>query len=522
MNKTRLIVPVLAIAAACSGCIKGSRLMEITPDGTNDMTRVVLEAVNAAMPGGLVEFGEGEYHFYASSARLMDVYISNHDQELPRRVQLPICGARGLRVRGLGKGAKFIFHGESTGIMLVDSERVEFADISLDWAEPPIGEAKIAAFDGNGAPLVEWVVRAFDGEGNARMLWDAQTHAIKPDTGDVFSISQAAVGDFISFRSWSRPSPAICLYRAREVAMYNVVVHSAHGMGLLAQRSEDISWNMGGVYPREGCICSTKADATHFSNCRGEIFVRGARFEGMMDDAINVHSTCLGIVGKPAPNNIRCRYMHPQAIGFEVFEPGERLRFIRSRTLENGPECVVAAVEREDARHVVLTLDDDGREALAEYGEGDAVENADWQPSVQFIENTVRNNRARAALFTTPGTVFVEGNTFDHVSGSAILFAGDAANWYESGACEDVLIHGNTFKDCLTSQYQFCTAVIAVAPTVSDLEAQKRPYHRNIRVIGNTFDCPGAKLYDGVSVEGVVWKDNVDKGQSASIDTSTL
>ena len=496
------------LASTSCACSAATGSTTIRPDGTNDMTLAILDAVKLTPPGGRIGLESGDYHFYAASAALMDVYISNHDQNLPRRVQLPICGKSGLLLEGLGDGARFIFHGESTGILLMDSERVTLANISLDWAEPPIGEARIAAFDENGAALVDWRVRAFDGEGNARMLWDAKSRAIKPDTGDVFRMDQAEVGDTISFRSWSRPSPAICLYRASNVGLKDVVIHSAHGMGLLAQRSANISWLGGGVYPREGCLCSTKADATHFSNCRGKVDVRNALFEGMMDDAINVHSTCLAIVGKLGANKIRCRYMHPQAIGFEVFEPGERLRFIRARTLENGPECIVSEVVREDAQNVVLTLDDEGTKALDDYCEGDAVENADWQPSVVFCGNTVRNNRARAALFTTPGKVEVIGNTFDHVSGSAILFAGDAANWYESGACQDVLISGNLFKDCLTSKYQFCTAVIAIAPTVDDLAAQKTPYHRNIRVVGNAFDCPGAKLYDGISVEPLVWEDN--------------
>ena len=483
-------------------------LCVLSPVGTNDMTQAVVDAVAGAKPGESVRLEAGDYHFYADSARPMHVYISNHDQNLPRRVQLPFCGVRDIAMEGLGDGARFVFHGESTGMLMMDCANMTVSNISFDWAESPIGEAKIAAFTAEGAPVLDWIVRAFDGEGNARMLWDGKTRAIKPGTGDIFRMDQASVGDFISFRSWNRPSPAICLYRASGISFNGVVVHSAHGMGLLAQRSANIAWHGGGVFPREGCLCSTKADATHFSNCGGDILVEGALFEGMMDDAINVHSTCLCIVGRPAPGKIRCRYMHPQAIGFEVFQPGERLRFIRARTLENGPECIVSAVDREDERHVVLTLDAAGVAALSDYGEGDAVENADWQPRVGFFGNTVRNNRARAALFTTPKQVVVSGNTFDHVSGSAILLAGDAANWYESGACRDVNIQGNTFKDCLTSKYQFCTAVIAVAPTVEDLADQKTPYHSGIRVIGNTFDCPGAKLYDAVSAEDVVWRDN--------------
>ena len=488
---------VSAFAAAVSDAA-------ISPAGTNDMTQAIADAISACKSGGKVELKEGEYHFYAEHAREMDFFISNHDQPRPRRVQLAIDGARDFSLVGLGKGAKFIFHGVSTGILVIDSSWVRLENLQFDWAVPPIGEARISGFKADGSPELDFRVHGCNGLGNARMLWDGDTHAIKPGTGDVFEMSQAEVGDTISFRTWTRPAPAICLYRADGVEFKDVVIHSAHGMGLLAQRSSDIAWRGGGVYPREGCFCSTTADATHFSNCKGLVSVTGARFEGMMDDAINIHATCLRIEGKPDSKRIRCRYVHDQAYGFEVFAPGETLRFIRARTLENGPEAKVSSVEMEDERTVVIALD---RE-IADYGVGDAVENADWQPEVEFNGNVVRNNRARAALFTTSRRVVARDNTFDHVSGSAILFAGDASNWYESGACTDVEISGNRFLDCLTSPYQFCNAVITVSPSVPDLKAQKTPYHRNIRIFGNEFNCPGAKLWDAISVDDVEWRDN--------------
>ena len=42
-------------------------------------------------------------------------------------------------------------------------------------------------------------------------------------------------------------------------------------------------------------VISTQADATHFSSCRGKIDSRNGLYEGMMDDAINVHGTYLKI-----------------------------------------------------------------------------------------------------------------------------------------------------------------------------------------------------------------------------------
>ena len=63
---------------------------------------------------------------------------------------------------------------------------------------------------------------------------------------------------------------------------------------------------------------------------------------------------------------------------------------------------------------------------------------------MRFAGNTVRNNRARGALFSTPRRTVVEDNLFDHTSGTAILLCGDCNGWYETGACRDVLIRRNT------------------------------------------------------------------------------
>lgn len=60
----------------------------------------------------------------------------------------------------------------------------------------------------------------------------------------------------------------------------------------------------------------------------------------------------------------------------------------------------------------------------------------------------------------------IENNVFES-SGSAILIAGDANYWYESGAVKDVLIKGNDFRyPCMSSMYQFCEAIISIEPEI--------------------------------------------------------
>ena len=79
----------------------------------------------------------------------------------------------------------------------------------------------------------------------------------------------------------------------------------------------------------------------------------------------------------------------------------------------------------------------------------------------------------------------IEENTFA-VQGAAILIAGDANGWYESGAVRNVVIRRNTFDNCLIAPTQFSDGVIAIWPEIHrDVPGQY--FHRNIRIEENTF-----------------------------------
>ena len=432
-------------------------------------------------------------------------------------------------------------HGMGTAILLRDTSRVSFKGLTIEWEKPFFAKAEIVGFEGgrtrvrfptrdkvvveDGKLMLcgeDWKVNLRDGN-----VFDRRTHEMVEGTADViFSGKGSAcengdflidvdlskvgigvkVGDVYVMRNGYRPHPIVCLDRAKDTVFEDFVFRDGFGMGILAQKSENVKLRGGGCYPRDHDEYSSNTiDATHFSNCRGTVTVEGCRFEGMMDDALNVHSTSMGIVAKPSANSIRCRYMHPQAIGFGVFAPNDAIRFIAGKTLENGMVGRVKSVVTHDEREITLTLEEP---IPSEYGVGDAVENADWQCAVVFRNNTVANNRARGVLFTTPHRIVCEGNFFDHVSGSAILFAGDAQGWYESGACEDVVIRKNRFRDCLTSVFQYCDALVSIHPEVRDLGGQRKRYHCNVIIEDNvveTFDVP---LLYALSAKNVIWRNN--------------
>ncbi len=508
--------------------------------GNQDCGAAVLKLIDDARAKGVsrINFAPGKYHFYAESAQPMNLYISNHDQQDVHPVGVPLVDLKNLELRG--KKTKFIFHGKMLPFVLMDCQNVTISNISIDAAEPFSSEGRIVeikdskttlklspssryAVEGgqflltnNGRRDKVQCILAFKADGRmvptgkaGDMGWYAAAEQLSGNRvrfAEDASHKGLSVGDTLVLRSYYRPHPGMLLYRAKDTTLNNVVFHDSQGMALIAQRSENITIRGGGCIRAKGRMHTTAADATHFSNCRGHISVQGATYEAMMDDAINVHATCLGITEVESSRSFIARYMHGQAYGFEVMEPGEQLQFIHGPTLELNPELrKVESVEFIDPRHVRVTLTEDIPDGI---GAGDAIENADWHPSVDFRNNTVRHNRARGALFTTPKPVRVIGNHFDHTHGSAILLAGDAQGWYESGACQDVLIKGNVFRHGLTGLYQFTDALIAICPEVRKPGEKKQRYHRNVRIKGNQFITHRVPLLSAISAEDVTFTGN--------------
>lgn len=521
--------------------------------GERNVSSAVLGGIDhlRAQGGGTLCFEKGEYHFYVSNAVPVSLHVSNHDQVPVHPVFLPLTNLTDVAVDG--GGSRFVFHGRGMAALVMDSERVVLRNFSIDWQRPWYTELKILGYE-NGKTLVWADPQRFPVElRNGRLYevgedWSAllgygtafctATGEILEGSSDVsFGGSATAVGDnrYLIGKDLSRvgrgglqagdvflarvrgypwrPHPGVVVYRAKDTVVEDVVLHAAFGMGILVQRSENFAMRgtrsasdrTCGVFPSAGRSGAHLCDATHFSNVKGKVTVENCWFGNMLDDAINVHSTCLAITNVLSATRIRCRYMHDQAWGFGVFQPGETLRFIRGRTLENG-DCVrITAVEEVSEREVELTL---AEPLPTGYGVGDAVENADYQCAVDFRNNVVTRNRARGALFTSPRPIRVEGNLFDRVSGAAILLAGDAQGWYESGACEDIRIAGNVFRDNLTSRFQFTEGVISIYPEIKDLAAQKRAYHRNIIIEDNLFETFDVPLLFAKSAEGIRWRHN--------------
>lgn len=508
----------------------------------------------------VLRFAKGRYLFHEAGAAVRTYYISNHDQGNPKKVGIALEGFRHLTLEG--NGAELIFHGRMLPLALLDSENCTLRNFSIDFANPHISQVRIVGNDAEKgitfepAPWVKWriskdsVFEAYGSGWAARpsygIAFEAETRHIVYNTSDVYCPTKGVAltkegtllapawkdsrlmpGTVVAMRTWDRPAPGIFLHHDRNTVLDNVKVHYAEGMGLLAQLCENITLQSFGVCLRgtdDLRYFTTQADATHFSGCKGKIVSCGGLYEGMMDDAINVHGTYLKVVKRIDDHTLVGRYMHNQSWGFEWGEPGDSIQFIRSKTMDvlGQPNSITAISpadrsETAGAREFKITFRDPVDPQICGQ-EGYGIENLTWTPEVEFKGNIIRNNRARGALFSTPQKVVVEDNLFDHTSGAAILLCGDCNGWYETGACRNVIIRKNRFINALTNQFQFTNAVISIYPEIPDLGGQQRYFHGGkeggILIEENEFDTFDAPILYAKSVDGLVFRHNVIKKNS--------
>ena len=529
----------------------------VVPGTGEDMTEELAKAVEtikaecAGKPAVLV-LESGEYDFYPDSANVREYYVSNHDQDNPKRVAVALEGVKNLTLKGESGYANFMMNGRMLPVAMIGCENCKLENIAVDTRVPQITQVEVLENDAeNGyityriAPYVNYridngrlVVYGSNWEITPSwgMAFEGSTKHILYNTSDIWvgtqNVEEVAPrvirapwndarfvpGTVITMRSYARPTPGIFVSECKNTTLLNSCVFYAEGMGLLAQMSENLTLDGFRVALREGGdrYFTTQADATHFSGCKGKITSVNGLYEGMMDDAINVHGTYLRVVQRLDDNTLVGRYMHGQAYGFYWGGAGDSVQFVRSDVMEitEGNRVVeIAPYDKEQLAGCKEFKIKFEKPLPADIANGKyGIENLEWTPEVYFAGNTIRNNRARGALFSTPKSTLVENNLFDHTSGTAILLCGDCNGWFETGACRDVVIRNNHFVNALTSMFQFTNGIISIYPEIPDLASQTKYFHggegKGVVIEDNTFETFDAPIVYAKSLDGLVFRGN--------------
>jgi hypothetical protein len=425
------------------------------------------------------------------------------------------------------------------------STNITIKDVSIDWDIPLTAQGEVMSATDSYIELkinqlespfiIENNKLVFVGEGwksqwNGVMEFDKETRLIPQGTGDSPCLGNSwnkyraqdlgngmvrlvypfkrkpAIGNFLVLRHSYRDHAGIFITNSNNVSLYDINIYHTAGLGVLSQYASDLTYRNVKVVPNpaKNRYLSGHDDGFNYSNCKGQITVDHCEFAGLMDDPINVHGTSVRIMEVLGGNKLRCKFMHEQSVGMTWAIPDDSVGFIENESMQTVATGKVKSFTKIDNE----VFDLEFQESLpANIKVGNALENLSWTASVLITNSNFKSCRARGILISTPGKVVIENNIFES-SGAAILIAGDANAWYESGAVTDVLIQKNVFLDpCMTSMYQFCEGIISIYPEIPKPQANK-PFHKNIRIIGNEFHPFDYPVLYAKSVEGLIFSDN--------------
>jgi len=510
----------------------------------NKFINEAIKTIDTSKPTKLV-FTRGEYHFYPFESNKRTYFESNTTDVNPRNCAFVFESMNNLIIEG--NGSNLIFHDQMQPFTFDKCKNVVLRNVNIDWEQPLIAQAEVLSVSDKSIRvninLKESPCRIEEGKiffGTSKdnlqpwkstMEFDREGHFVVPQTGDRGCLGRGwekylaenilpgvieiyfpflrkpAVGNYLIMRHAERIHSGIFILDSKNITIDNVNLYHATGLGILAQFSEDLTFQQFRAIPNKAKnrYFGGGDDGIQVSNCKGQITINQCEFAGLMDDPVNVHGTSVKVIEIIDNKQLKCRFMHHQSIGLNWGHSGDKISFIENSGMNSlGTVEIQRFKPLDNETFVVMFKTNIPKETEV----GDALENLTWSPDLTVTNSHFKSCRARGLLVSTPGKVLIEKNIFES-SGSAILIAGDANNWYESGAVTDVLIKNNVFTElCNTSSYQFCEGIISVYPEIPVLNEKTPTFHKNIRIENNEFHPFDFPVLFARSVDGIAFSNN--------------
>ncbi|MBE6820717.1 MAG: hypothetical protein E7516_06670 [Ruminococcaceae bacterium] len=428
-----------------------------------------------------------------------------------------------------GNGATLLVHGKMTPLLFDRCENITVKNLKIDYACPTMAEFTVVS-NNDGECIFkinkECLFRLEDNEiiwqgekgADGKPYWEHGCTANKrytklhnPETKlnrdfsrnnlafesvemlDEFTLKvrlknkdvDFPAGSIIQSRSIVRDRTGSFFERCKNLVFENCRVMFMHGLGMVSQFCENVTFRNCDFTPKEGRTIASTADFFQFSGCRGNLIIDSCKAGGAHDDYVNVHGTHLQIVDVNE-KNITVRFMHPESWGFQAFETGDELDFIKCDTLIPYASAKVIFYERINDTDIRLKID---VEVPTVELCKDVVENKSWTPNLYVRNCEFGPTSGRGILCTTRGEVIIENNRFEKLWGPALLIEDDCNFWFESGYTTDITFRNNAVSCCEYAAMWEGSPVIRCTPKVMD-ENSSEYVHGKLTVTGNKFENP--------------------------------
>lgn len=432
-----------------------------------------------------------------------------------------------------GNGACVLVHGKMTPMIFDHCENISVKNLAIDYACPTMSEFKVLSAENGVCDIkinddclyrVEGNELIWQGENNknGEPYWEDSYHGNRrhikvfdPDTFETRDFRRADLnfskievlnknllrvhflnekvffkeGTTIQTRNIVRDQVGSFFERCKNLEFVNLRMKFMHGLGIVSQFCENVSFLNCDLTPGKDRTVASTADFFQFSGCRGQLKIQNCKAYGAHDDYINVHGTHLRIIDRnDDEKSITVRFMHDESWGFQAFEKGDELEFIKWDTLKPYYCVKVLSFTRLDDTDIKLLLDKDLPEIELNK---DVVENVSWTPDLLVQNCSFGQTAGRGILCTTRGNVIIENNNFLKLWGPALLIEDDCNFWFESGYTKNIVFRNNVVDACDFGPTYDGAPVIRYTPKVMK-ENSEEFVHGKLVLENNMFkNCYG-------------------------------
>lgn len=462
-----------------------------------------------------IHFTGTEYHWTDPDAvadfnRLMCGTL-NYDThwgrpDLPFNKGIVFENVNGLHISG--SNTTLLLAGLIAPFTFRNCSNVHMENIAIRWERPPFTPFHIVKVEGKriflnifdgfqifgGEPI--WAIMEYDTVRNrigapwkfrvndVLHLESDDTIWFETDTCD----GNLQAGNNLIVRHIGNYRPIIHLYGGRNFRFSNMTLYSGPGMGLVAHLTEDVTLRNFNVRPWKNLMMSTNTDATHFISCAGTIDVEDCYFEGMGDDAINVHGFYNTITAIPDSCTAEVTICNPNGTQDMIFDApaaGDCVEFSHHDILLPFASGKVRDVNIDEAKWSA-TLHFDGP-IPDQVQPGDLLTDCSRVAAMRFVRCHINSIRARAALIQTRNAL-IENCLIENCTGTGI-HVDTATGWYEAIGTRDVVIRNNIIRNCGYGDATYCqTAGIAVT---TECPENALGVHKRLEIVGNDIECGG-------------------------------
>lgn len=470
-------IRVIAALAVVVGLGIGSLVADVRfmPEAGVDFTARLVAATERLKSGERIVFERGEYRFGADGGRRIHLDPSNNASG-EKRVAFFLRGLRDIEIDG--GGSTFVFGGGVSPFAILSCTNVTIRNFTARTERPPYVVFSVGRKDPDGFNLTldpgfddfpltgwhlcfhsldrglqdyymapddpesrDWVpTRYLSGKIERR---DGQHRFFRysPEAHKRYSDCRFETGERVCLNLAGNREQIFCFAEdGQNICLEDVTLVTFGGMGMVAQRTEDIIVRRLTVRPTPGLPVTLTADAMHFINCAGDIRVEACEIAGMLDDACNVHGNYLEVTSVGG-RSAMLKVGHFEQRGFFPYRVGDEIEFVVRHDRRVLKRAKVVAFERMSDAVGRLTAD----VGLGDIPVGALVEDVTLCPNVTLRDNWFHD--FPHVRLSGRGRILMEGNRIERCEDGLVAF--DLAEyWYESGRLADLTVRSNVFDRC--------------------------------------------------------------------------